>query len=240
MSLLTAFVLAAALLTAIAFFNGIVSMAHGGAEDQAASHWLMFKRVGWQGLAFLFILLALLVNLKERSQRTLAEHRLPRRGNMLKVTSILIAALFLAAGQPGFAGDGKRIVGVWRLVSFETEFQATGEREHTRGKNPTGFLIFTADGRMMAVLTNEARSVPKTEQDRAGLFNSMVAYTGTYRIEGDRWITKVDVAWNPALLGSEQPRTFRLEGDRLQEITPWRNVQPDKVGRVIVTWQRAN
>ena len=64
MSLITAFVLAAALFAAIALFNGIVSMAHGGAEDQASSHWLMLKRVGWQGLALLFIVLALLANLK--------------------------------------------------------------------------------------------------------------------------------------------------------------------------------
>lgn len=64
MSLITAFVLVAALLVAVSLFNGIVSMAHGGVEDQVASHRLMFRRVGWQGLAFLFILLALLVNLK--------------------------------------------------------------------------------------------------------------------------------------------------------------------------------
>lgn len=64
MSLITAFVLAAALLAAISLFNGIVSMAHGGAADQRASHWLMLKRVGWQALALLFIVLALLANLK--------------------------------------------------------------------------------------------------------------------------------------------------------------------------------
>ena len=35
----------------------------------------------------------------------------------------------------------------------------------------------------------------------------MVAYTGTYRVEGNKWITKVDVAANPALLGTEQARS---------------------------------
>ncbi len=64
MSIITVLVLAAALCAAIALFNGVVSMAHGGAEDQNSSHWLMLKRVGWQGLALLFVLLALLVNLK--------------------------------------------------------------------------------------------------------------------------------------------------------------------------------
>jgi hypothetical protein len=52
------------LLAALSLFNGITSMAHGGAEDQGASHWLMLKRVGWQALALLFILFALMANLQ--------------------------------------------------------------------------------------------------------------------------------------------------------------------------------
>jgi hypothetical protein len=47
-------------LAALALFNGIVSMAHGGEADQRASHGLMFKRVGWQALAVLAVALALL------------------------------------------------------------------------------------------------------------------------------------------------------------------------------------
>lgn len=64
MSFMTVFVLIAALFAAISLFNGVVSMAHGGAPDQESSHWLMLKRVGWQGLALLFMLLALLSNLQ--------------------------------------------------------------------------------------------------------------------------------------------------------------------------------
>jgi fructose-specific phosphotransferase system IIC component len=64
MSFMTVFVLIAALFAGISLFNGVVSMAHGGAADQESSHWLMLKRVGWQGLALLFIVLALLSNLQ--------------------------------------------------------------------------------------------------------------------------------------------------------------------------------
>lgn len=59
MSMITAFGMIAAVLAAISLFNGIVSMAHGGAEDQRASHWLMFRRVGWQALAVMFIFFAM-------------------------------------------------------------------------------------------------------------------------------------------------------------------------------------
>jgi hypoxia induced protein len=64
MSLITVFVLVASVFAAISLFDGIVSMAHGGTHDQRESHLLMYKRVAWQGLAVLFILLALLSNLK--------------------------------------------------------------------------------------------------------------------------------------------------------------------------------
>ena len=63
MSLITVFVLVAALFAAISLFEGVASMAHGGVEDQRASHWIMFKRGGWPALALLFMLLALLSNL---------------------------------------------------------------------------------------------------------------------------------------------------------------------------------
>jgi len=62
MSLMTFFVLATAFFAALAFFNGVVSMAHGGEENHRVSHWLMFQRVGWQALALLFIVLALFQN----------------------------------------------------------------------------------------------------------------------------------------------------------------------------------
>src|SRR5207249_6818262 len=41
------------------------------------------------------------------------------------------------------------------------------------------------------------------------LLNTLVAYTGTYRLEGDEWITNVDVAWNPEWVGTEQKRFFK-------------------------------
>ncbi|MCC6211883.1 MAG: HIG1 domain-containing protein [Burkholderiales bacterium] len=63
MSLMTILVLIAALCAAMSLFQGVTSMAHGGAEDQGKSHLLMLKRVGWQGLAFLLLLFALLSNI---------------------------------------------------------------------------------------------------------------------------------------------------------------------------------
>ena len=63
MDVMTVFVLLAAAATAISLFNGIASMAHGGEADARQSHRLMFKRVGWQALTVIFLLLGLLSQL---------------------------------------------------------------------------------------------------------------------------------------------------------------------------------
>ena len=143
--------------------------------------------------------------------------------------------------QPGFADDGPKVAGVWKLVSYEIEVQATGQWEPVMGKNPTGYVIFTTEMRVWFVLTGEGRKPAKTVEERAELLNTLVAYTGTYRIEGDTWITKVEVAWNPEWVGTEQKRFFKVEGDRLQVLTPWR-VMPNwadrGMTRSIITFER--
>ena len=110
------------------------------------------------------------------------------------------------------------------------------------GRNPTGYVIFTPEGRVFFVLTGEGRKAAKTVQERADLLSSLVAYTGTYRLEGDQWITKVEVAWNPEWIGTEQRRFFKVEGERLQVHTPWRVMPnwPEKgMTRSIITFERA-
>ncbi len=157
---------------------------------------------------------------------------------MLKFKWVAVLVLFLFAVQPCFADDRAPIVGIWRLVSFEREYQATGEREYPMGKTPTGYILFLPEGRMAVVITGEGRKAPTTDQDRADLFNSLVAYTGGYRVDGDKWITTVDVSANPAWVGTEQTRSFRVTGDQLQEMTAWA-ARPDKrMARAVIAYER--
>jgi hypothetical protein len=160
---------------------------------------------------------------------------------MFKLKWLVVLGWFLIAVQPSFADDRANILGIWKLVSYEAEFQATGEREPTLGKNPTGYIIFTHERRFMAVLTGDGRMAPKTDQDRADLLKSMFAYTGMYRIEGDKFITKVDVSWNPAWIGTEQVRFFKVDEGRLQVISMWVQavVKPERgMSRGILTFER--
>jgi hypothetical protein len=157
---------------------------------------------------------------------------------MTKCKWLALAPLLLAATAASFAADRDILVGNWRLVSFEREYQATGEREYPMGTTPTGNILFFPEGRMAVVITAEGRKAPTTDQDRAGLFNSLVAYTGTYRVDGDKWITTVDVSANPAWVGTEQTRSFRVTGDRLLEMTAWAARPDNRMARAQITYER--
>jgi Lipocalin-like domain len=160
---------------------------------------------------------------------------------MLRHKSVaILAGILLASGQC-LADDAPKVLGTWKLASFEAEIQATGQKEPVMGQYPTGYVIFTPEGRAFFILTGEGRKPAKTPQERADLLNSLISYTGLYRIEGDKWITKVDVAWTPEFVGTEQMRFFKVDGDRLQVLTTW-GVHPNwpekGMQRRIVTFDR--
>lgn len=166
--------------------------------------------------------------------RTLAKTAVP----LLTLSIALVC--FIA--KPSFGDVSDKVLGAWKLVSLEVEVQATSEKEPVMGRNPTGYVVFTPEKRVFFILTGEGRKPAKTDHERAALLNTLVAYTGTYRVEGDKWITNVEVAWNPEWIGTEQARSFTLEGERLQVLTPWR-VMPnwaDKgMTRTILTFVRS-
>ena len=114
-----------------------------------------------------------------------------------------------------------RIVGSWRILSYELEFQDGSERRLTLGAHPNGYLVFGPDGRMMAYLEADGRKAPQTDEERAAAYRTIIAYTGKYRVQGDKWITKVDGAWNIAWSGTDQERFFTLTGDRLTVVAQW-------------------
>jgi hypothetical protein len=128
-----------------------------------------------------------------------------------------LAALALSS----HAAERPALVGVWKLISYLTEFQDGSPTRATFGEHPTGYIIFTREGRLMAIIEAEGRKAPSTDSDRAALLKSLIAYSGKYRVEGNQWITSVDTAWNPAWDGTDQARTFRIVGNRLMVTSTW-------------------
>jgi hypothetical protein len=163
-----------------------------------------------------------------------------KKGFVMFKLKFLTALIWLPiAVGPSLAADPVPVVGTWKLVSFEREYQGSSEREYPMGKAPSGYILFLPEGRMAVVITGEGRKAPTTDQDRAGLYNTLVAYTGRYRVEGDKWITTLDVSANPAWAGTEQTRSFRITGDQLQEMTAWAARPDNRMARGVLTYERA-
>src|SRR5262245_53948439 len=72
-----------------------------------------------------------------------------------------------------------------------------------RGEHPKGYLIYTPEGRMMVIVVADNRNPPKADEDRIALHKHMVAYSGRYVVNGERVVHHVDVAWNPAWMGTD-------------------------------------
>jgi len=140
------------------------------------------------------------------------------------------------------ADEKSLIVGIWKLVSVMYEDQETKALTPLFGDNPRGYQIATADGRWLARATPSDRVAPTNDEQRAKAYQKMIAYSGRYRIEGNKITTKVDVAWNEAWVGGEQVRYIRFEGDKLfieSPPMPHPNVN-NRMVRVIVIWQWDN
>jgi len=155
---------------------------------------------------------------------------------------VVLALAALAALTASARADDKGMVaGNWKLVSVVYEDPQTKERTPVLGEHPTGYQIATASGRWLALVTAEGRKVPQTDEERAQALRTMISYTGIYRVENDKVITKVEAAWNQAWVGTEQVRAYRFEGDDIMHLESPPQPHPNLMGkmvRIIVTWRR--
>lgn len=155
---------------------------------------------------------------------------------MKRVDAFALAlAIALFAGS-ATAQTAKDLVGAWDL-------EAAGE---TYGKNPTGRLIFSADGRYALVITrndlpkfaSESRVKGTPDENKAVVAGS-VAHFGRYSVDEKEKaiLLKIESStfanWN----GSEQKRPFELKGNQLRYTNPKPSAGGPPTGQVI--WNRA-
>lgn len=137
----------------------------------------------------------------------------------------------------------RHLVGSWRLISWELEFQADGRREPYLGGHPDGWLTFTADGRATTFIAAKDRRPGTSDTEHAALYRSMLAYTGPYRVDGDRLCIDVDGSWNQAWNGTTQERFVAMDGPRLIIVAAWAP-HPVAPGAPMVrgwlTWERSS
>jgi hypothetical protein len=83
-----------------------------------------------------------------------------------------------------------------------------------------------------------AALVPTTEE-AADLFKTMLAYAGTYSVDGDTVTHHVDLSWNEAWTGIDQVRKARFEGNRVHLSTePSPDIADGKMSIRTMTWEK--
>jgi Lipocalin-like domain len=152
----------------------------------------------------------------------------------------LLAGLIAVSG-PAFAAEetGQKVFGSWRLISFQVQFSDENAPTELFGPHPFGRLILTPEHYMMAYLSTPDRKPPTNDTEAAALLRTMVAYTGKFRLEQDKFVTTVDGAWNETYKANEQVRYFVLHGDALKIRSEMPSAfRPGKRASSSLVWER--
>jgi hypothetical protein len=103
---------------------------------------------------------------------------------MTRTVLFAIALTSLLFSQADAQPSDSSIVGVWKMTSWSRQDVATGNLEQAMGAKPNGLVIYTKGGAVSSFVTAEDRkakgTAPMTDEDRAALFATMYAYSGTF------------------------------------------------------------
>jgi Lipocalin-like domain len=134
--------------------------------------------------------------------------------------AVMTAALGFASARPAQSQDlASQIVGVWKYVSLNNKEVATGKITNPLGEKPIGYIVYTKGGRVIFTVVGDKRPQPAgssaTDAERVGLFNTLSAGSGTYKIEGDTGMATYDSSWHQLWTGTTQKRTYAISGNKL-------------------------
>jgi hypothetical protein len=168
----------------------------------------------------------------------LTEEEIVKAGTLVGVLALLVVTTSTADTKAN-----EELYGTWQLLSWSRHVVGTAESTEPFGKAPHGFLTYGRDGRMLAMIVKANRPKPPDvarmpDQERAELFKTMLAYGGTFEVEGDQVVHSVDISWNENWTGTAQVRNFRIEGSKLT-ITVAPQIGFDgSEGSAVLTWAK--
>jgi hypothetical protein len=106
------------------------------------------------------------------------------------------------------------LIGTWRMLSWTKEAAVTGTKVDVHGPDPVGFVTYGADGTVHAIVMRRDRPPPQTfppsDAEKIRLFDSMLAYAGTYTLDDEKAVHHVAASWNQAWTGTDQVRYYKL------------------------------
>jgi hypothetical protein len=124
----------------------------------------------------------------------------------------------------GLAGPvaGQGLTGRWKLTAAE-DLRADGSvARYPWGRRPVGTIVVEGGFCYVQIMSSDvpaftAGATPVGDQMKAALLSTYIAYSGSCAINdaAGSVTLKVDAAWRPDYVGTEQTRFFRLEGGRM-------------------------
>jgi len=160
------------------------------------------------------------------------------------MTRVISVVLFILIFSVGPIAAQEVLEGTWKLVSSTRTNTTTGATTDSFGPNPLGYITYGKDGRMMVLITRSDRPKPDstdkmTDEQRSRLFSSMLAYSGTYKFDGETIEHHIDGSWNQVWTGTTQIRNVKKDGDRLIYTTqPGPSPIDGSMGFVTLVWEK--
>lgn len=140
--------------------------------------------------------------------------------------------------------DYDKLVGTWKLVSASAVARSGERDEAPFGLSPTGFLTYTEDGRVAAMISHDGRKPlaagAKSQallEEQAEAFKTFLAYAGRYRLSGDKVIHSVEVSSMQSYVNTELVRRVSFQGDQIVLVTP-PTMSDGKIKTFELVWQR--
>lgn len=118
--------------------------------------------------------------------------------------------------------SAQSIQGRWKLISAE-DLRADGTAaRHPWGRNPIGSIVVQGGACYIQIMASDVPSfssetAPPVDQMKAALLSTYIAYSGPCTVnDGEGSLTlKVEAAWRPDYVGTEQKRFFRFDNGKL-------------------------
>lgn len=143
----------------------------------------------------------------------------------------------------GGAMEPNPMIGAWRLVRYEAH--AGDEVSYPLGEDASGYIMYTPDGYMSVLIMAAGRTnfasddiLGGTDAEKLEAASTFISYCGRYEFLGDRVIHRIETAFYPNRVGTEQVRYVHQEGDQLALTTPPMVIRGmSRSGRLL--WERA-
>jgi hypothetical protein len=109
------------------------------------------------------------------------------------------------------------IQGRWKLVAAE-DLRADGTvARYPWGRQPVGSIVVAGGACFVQIMSTDVPGPKNSDEMRATLLSSYIAYEGPCAIDESAGMVtlKVEAAWRPDYVGTEQKRFFRFDGGKL-------------------------